>query len=479
MPPRRREDCLRRFFALEPGLDGEFLVGVVTTGIYCLPSCRARKPRPENVRVFGDEAQARSAGLRPCRRCRPDRFYAGIDPERELVRGLAERARRDPADFADASELARASGVGATKLHALFRAHFHTTPAAFLLRARVRKAMRALAREGASVLEAAGEAGFESASAFHENFRKLTGIAPGAYRRLGEEPGFTLALPRAFRPEPLLQLLGRDPGGRSERVQHGRVTKGLVCGELPARLELSFEGGHARARLESARALPRAAWVHAHGIAARWLGLESDPAAFERRAARSAAIARLIRGREGLRVPLTTDAFEGLVWVIVGAQVNVAFASACRGDLIERAGTACGPGLFAHPSPAQVARLEVADLERLRFSRRKAEYLLDSSRAIARGELDLENEAGEPAASVAERLGAVRGLGPWSVQYLLMRAHGFEDCVPAGDVALAAALQRFLGRSTRPDPEETRRALEPFAPHRSLACHHLWRTLVP
>ena len=165
------------------------------------------------------------------------------------------------------------------------------------------------------------------------------------------------------------------------------------------------------------------------------------------------------------------------VWVIVGAQVNVAFAASCRAGLIGLAGTPCGAGMSAHPTPEQVAQLEYADLERLKFSRRKAEYLIDAARAIVRGELDLEGLAEEPASLALERLGAVRGLGPWSVQYLLMRAYGFEDCAPAGDSALASALERFFELETRPDPEETRSRMEPFAPQRSLATFHLWKTL--
>jgi AraC family transcriptional regulator of adaptative response / DNA-3-methyladenine glycosylase II len=230
-------------------------------------------------------------------------------------------------------------------------------------------------------------------------------------------------------------------------------------------------------RVSAARALPRSAWTLVHERVVRWLGLESDPAGFERRAARSREIAWLVRGREGLRIPRSTDAFEGLVWVIVGAQVNVAFASACRAALIRRAGTPAGAGMTAHPTPEQVARLEYADLEELQFSRRKAEYLVDAARAIAAGELDLEGLRLEPATLVQERLAAVRGLGPWSVQYLCLRAYGFEDCAPAGDVALAEALKRFLELDERPDPLETALRMEAFAPHRSLATYHLWKTL--
>jgi 3-methyladenine DNA glycosylase/8-oxoguanine DNA glycosylase len=165
------------------------------------------------------------------------------------------------------------------------------------------------------------------------------------------------------------------------------------------------------------------------------------------------------------------------VWVVVGAQVNVRFAATCRAALIELAGTPVGSDLRAHPLPAQVARLDYADLVRRQFSRRKAEYLIDAARALASGELDLEAWRREPVPLVAERLAAVRGLGPWSVQYLCLRAYGFEDCAPIGDVALAEALKRFFALPARPDPDEATRAMEPFAPHRSLATAHLWRTL--
>jgi 3-methyladenine DNA glycosylase/8-oxoguanine DNA glycosylase len=181
-------------------------------------------------------------------------------------------------------------------------------------------------------------------------------------------------------------------------------------------------------------------------------------------------------GGHGLRLPRSADLFEGLVWVVVGAQVNVSFAAACRAALIELAGTPVGD-MRAHPTPEQVARLDYADLERRQFSRRKAEYLIDAARAIEAGALDLEGWRTEAVTTVQERLTAVRGLGPWSVQYLCMRSYGFEDCAPIGDVALAEALKRFFALGQRPDAAEAARLMEPFAPHRSLATRHLWRSL--
>lgn len=471
-----RDELLRRFHARDPAHQGEFLVGVLTTGIYCLPGCRAKMPKAENVRFFADESAARAAGLRACKRCRPDDFYRHHDPDRECVRALTAEVRADPARFADTAALARSAGLGATKLNALFRRHYHATPADFLTRARVRRSQEQLFAARASVLDAAGESGFESASAFHENFRALTGMTPAAYRELGQAAEFRVALPTGFRASELADLFGRDPEGRTERVRAMTLTKALLLEGVPARIELELGSENARVTVASARKAPREAFRAAHERVVRWLGLESDPAAFERRAARSKDIARLVRGRAGLRLPRSTDLFEGLVWVVVGAQVNVSFASTCRAALIELAGTRVGD-FSAHPTPAEVARLDYADLERRQFSRRKAEYLIDAARALVAGQLDLEGGRHEPVPLVAERLGAVRGLGPWSVQYLLMRAYGFEDCAPIGDVALAEALKRFFELDERPDAPAATRLMESFAPQRSLATLHLWKSL--
>src|SRR4029078_4441650 len=118
--------------------DGKFLIGVLTTGIYCLPSCSARQPKPENVRLFKTEAEAAEAGLRACKRCRPDLFYRGEPADIALCEALAARVRAQPGEHADTAMLARACGVSQTKLGDLLRAHAHITPASRLKREHAR-----------------------------------------------------------------------------------------------------------------------------------------------------------------------------------------------------------------------------------------------------------------------------------------------------------------------------------------------------
>src|ERR1700677_186237 len=133
-----------RLLASDPAYNGRFFVGVMTTGIYCLPSCRARKPKARNVRFFESCEAAREAGLRPCRKCHPDDFARGADPVLETVEALVAEVRASPAAFRDVPAIVKRSGFGSTRLFELFRQHYHTTPADLLLRARLEMVKRRL-----------------------------------------------------------------------------------------------------------------------------------------------------------------------------------------------------------------------------------------------------------------------------------------------------------------------------------------------
>ena len=474
--PLSRQDMLARMYASDPAADGRFLTGVLTTGIYCLPSCRARKPNAENVRFFASEDEARAAGLRPCRRCRPHHFYERYDPDLHLAAGIAGRVRLDPGSLRALDDVVRASGVGATRLHVLFRRHFHTTPAAFLARARVSAARELLAADSTGTGEVAFAVGFESVSAFYDRFRRATGLTPGEYRRLGGQPRFRLRLPADFRPAFALRMLARDPESRTEGARGSAAFKVLRFPGGPAVLRMELADGAAHCSVDAARPLGPDDVRAAHAAAIRLLGLAEDPAPFERRVTERGD-GGLVEGRRGLRVPLTADPWEALVWAVVGQQVNLPFACALRRELVDLCSEPAGGGLMAHPTPDALAGLDVADLRRRRFSGRKAEYLVEAARQVATGDLPLDELAESPAPTAEQRLCAVRGIGPWSAQYVLMRGFGLADCVPVGDSALATALQRWLDLDARPGPAETAALMERFAPFRSLATFHLWQTL--
>lgn len=432
---RLDDDALySQFLRRDPAFDGKFLTGVLTTGIYCLPSCPARRPKRENVRFFQTPEEARASGLRACHRCRPDWFYRGEEWSENLFEQTAARVRNDPARFREIGDIARAAGLSGTALNTLFREHAHESPAEFLRRVRVERVCRLL-REGARPSDAADLAGFESPSAFHHQFSARTGLTPGAYAGLG--PEFTLRLPTGYRIREIAAFHGRDPQGAS---------------------------GFA-ARFEGASAV----WRGDHDAAVRMLGFDSDAPAFERRFGDDPLLGPAILRRRGLRIPLTATPWEALAWAIIGQQINLTFAISLRRALIDLAGGE------AFPTAERVAEMSVDALRAVRFSGSKAEYVIGAARAVASGETPVDRMREVSARRAARLLGAVRGVGPWTVQYTMLRGLGFADCLPAGDAGLAQGLERMLGK--RPGEAEIRELMATYAPWRSLATCHVWASL--
>jgi len=476
-----REEMLARMLGSDPTADGVFVVAVRTTGIYCLPSCRpSRKPKPENVIFYEMPAEARRAGFRACKLCKPEDFYNGHHAEEALIEGLVARVARDPGAYRSTGALATAIGVGASKLHELVRAHYHTTPATLLNRARVAAAQAALLAGSSQVAEIAFAVGFESLSTFNDNFRRYAALIPLDYRRLREQSEFTLTLPQNYPTDRIVRYLGRDRQSVNERVA-GQVYTTVLrvddkvsrCAAVP--VTVSFAPGLAHCRIAGACALDTAGRAQVHGLLLRILGLTNDPARFEAQIADVADLAPLLVGQQGLRVPLIADPFDALVWAITGQQITRAFAYALRRRLIERIGDAVYDGLHAPPRADAVAALEPGELIALGFSRAKADYLLGCARAVVAGQLPLTALADKSATQVERVLLATRGIGPWSAHYLLMRHYGFLDCVPVGDSGLTAGLQRSFALDARPTKGETLLLMARFIPYRSLATFHFWQ----
>lgn len=178
---------IAQMFVGDESVKGDFIVAVRTTRIYCLPTCRPpRKPKPENVTFFQTPLEARAAGFRACKLCRPDEYHMGFDTdierEKTLLDDLVARVASDPGAFSNVKSLVVASGLSSTKLFEVFRTHFDATPLEMLTRLRIAAACRALLQSESQVTEIAFDVGFESLNAFNQNFRKHTGMTPLEYR---------------------------------------------------------------------------------------------------------------------------------------------------------------------------------------------------------------------------------------------------------------------------------------------------------
>jgi AraC family transcriptional regulator of adaptative response/methylated-DNA-[protein]-cysteine methyltransferase len=168
-----RAAMLRAFLARAPSAEGRFLAGVHTTGIFCRPTCKARKPKPENVTFFPDISAALHAGFRPCKLCKP---MDAVTPPPPLVGRLRAAVERDPTGRLTEKDLANL-GIDPSTARRQFRRYYGMTFQAYARARRLGLALRDV-RDGASVTEAQFARGFESASGFRAAFTRIFGLPP-------------------------------------------------------------------------------------------------------------------------------------------------------------------------------------------------------------------------------------------------------------------------------------------------------------
>jgi DNA-3-methyladenine glycosylase II len=283
----------------------------------------------------------------------------------------------------------------------------------------------------------------------------------------------TIALPAGYRHADAYTFHGRDADALAEHVDAdaGRIRKGVLLGGVPTVLDITLHADHAECIVDSDGAAANDA---VHDALVNMLGLRIDPAPFEAAVRDDPLLGPVVARQPGLRVIQSATVFEALTWAIIGQQINLPFAIALRRTFIGLAGRPHASGLWCYPEAADVARLDLERLTSRKFSGAKAETLLRFARLVADGALSLDRA--DDAADVGERLLAVKGIGPWTVNYALLRGWGYADCSLHGDVAVRNAIGRLTG-AERPGLREAEAFLEAYRPHRTMAAAYLWASL--
>ena len=288
---------------------------------------------------------------------------------------------------------------------------------------------------------------------------------------------FTLDLPAAYRQQDVLAFHGRDTQSVAEKVGPSRLRKGMLLGGIPIAIDIALDGTRAECTVEADAALTPAGARDVREATLNILGLRIDPQPFADFSANDTLLGPLARAQPGLRIVQSATVFEALTWAIIGQQINLPFAIALRRTFILQAGRQHSSGLWCYPEAVDVARLAVEDLTSRKFSRAKAETLLRLARLVDAGTLALALPASGGIEAVSAALLAVKGIGPWTVNYALLRGYAYADCSLHGDVAIRAALQTLLGEPEKPDMARTEKILEQYRPHRTMAAAYLWASL--
>ena len=283
---------------------------------------------------------------------------------------------------------------------------------------------------------------------------------------------FEIVLPPGYRRQDVLAFHSRDAEALAEQVGPDGLRKGVLFDGVPTVLAVALADDTARCTIEADGELTPALLACAHEALLNILGLRIDPAAFAAFVRDDPTLGPLVARQPGLRIVQSATVFEALTWAIVGQQINLPFAISLRRTFIGLAGRAHASGLWCYPEAPDVARLDLDELLSRKCSRAKAETLLRLARLVADGAVVLDRE--RPIAGLVQELLAIKGIGPWTVNYALLRGIGYPDCSLHGDVAIRTAFHRLLGGAERPDIQATEALLARYAPHRTMAAAYLW-----
>jgi AraC family transcriptional regulator, regulatory protein of adaptative response / DNA-3-methyladenine glycosylase II len=475
------DQCWQAIEAQDPRLDGWVYCGVRTTGIYCRPSCPARTPKRENVRFYATAAAAQAAGLRACKRCRPDATPGS--PEWDRRADLVGRAMRLIADgIVDregVSGLARRLGYTERHVHRELVSVAGAGPLALARAQRAQTARILLETAELPIADVAHASGWQSVRQFNATIREVFATTPSELRsrarrhgRAQDSGAITLLLPyRApLQADGLIAFLGLRAVPGVEELDDGVYRRSLRLPHGTGTVELRPEDGHilARYRLADLRDLA-AAMQRSRAL----LDLDSDPHAVSSALGSDALLGALVRAAPGRRVAGHVDAHELAVRAVLGQQVSLAGARTLAGRLVAGYGERLERPLggVTHVFPSAQA-LVGADPEGLAMPTARRRALLGLAAALAREELVLD--AGADREEALGRLRSLPGIGPWTAAYVAMRALRDPDAYLPTDLGVRHALEQ-LGHDGRPAAAE--RVAERWRPYRAYAVQYLWASL--
>lgn len=459
--------------------DGQFVTAVRSTGIYCRPSCPARTPKEENVTFYATSAAAHEAGYRACKRCLPE--AAPGSPLWDLRGDVVARAMRLIADGVVDREgvpgLARRLGYSSRHLTRLLAAELGAGPLALARAHRAHTARALLVGTDLSSADVAFSAGFSSVRQFTDTIGEVFGMPPRELRArrsaaAGVEAAageIDLALP-VRGPLDTVGLFGWMRAHAIPGVEVGEERSFARVVRLPGgpgwfEVRLADDG---RLRLR-ARLTALADLGTLISRVRRLFDLDADPSAIDDELARHPELAPAVAAIPGVRVPGAVDADEMLLRAMIGQQISVASARTLQGRLTAALGAVVEVGpepMTLFPEPGVIA---ARGLEVLRGPAARMRAIVEAAGALADGSLTIG--PGDDGAEQRERLLAMRGIGPWTADYVRMRVLGDPDVLLPGDVAARAGAAQ-LGLPS--DPAGFTGWSERLKPWRSYAMAHYW-----
>ena len=473
----------RARLARDSRFDGQFYVGVKTTGIYCRPICPANAPKSKNVTFYPSAAAASDAGFRPCLRCRPE-----CAPGTPAWSGTSTTVRRGlrlisngALDDGDVEILAERLGVTSRHLRRLFSKHLGASPLAVAHTQRLHFAKRLIDETTLPMSHISSAAGYGSVRRFNDTFRRTYGRSPRELRKTGEESERTatlkvrLAYRKPFnwpamlsffagRATPGVEVVAGDTYRRTVCLQgnHGIVEIGPDASD--GYLSLTLHSVNTNALFETVQ------------TAREVFDLDAPVAEIAAVLARDESLRKIQRKFKGVRVPGAWDGFELTIRAILGQQISVKAATTLAGRIAARYGEKLQ--LTGDCDEAELNRIfpPAERLVRARFNNLGVlQSRVDTIRRVAAAVVsgDLHFDVAQDPEEFCMTLKSIRGIGDWTAQYVAMRTLKNPDAFPGSDLGLIKAIEQ----PNRVTPKELLTRAENWRPWRAYAAMLLWSSL--
>lgn len=473
--------CYRAVQSRDARFDGWFVTAVLTTGIYCRPSCPVRLPLARNVRFLPTAAAAQRAGFRACKRCLPD-----ASPGSPLwnARGdVVARAMRLIADGTVDREgvggLAGRLGYTTRQVERLLQGEVGAGPLALARAQRVQTARILIETTSMPISDVAFAAGFSSIRQFNDTVRAACGTTPTMLRRsrfqshelpAGQTIALRFAVRKPFAYQGVFGHLAASAVPGCEEVGAGVYRRTLLLPLGTGIVSLSPRPDHVRCTLalDDVRDLGAAI-----GRCRRLLDLDADPLAVVEALSGDEDLRAVVETAPGQRIPGTVDPHELAVRAVLGQQVSLAAARTHARRIVDTYGTPVadpGGGLtHTFPGVEQLADVDPAHLALPEARRRAVRGLVT---ALAGGDVRLD--PGADWQEARRQLLALSGIGRWTAEIIAMRGLGDPDAFPASDLGVRHAAER-VGLPSQAGDLATRS--ERWRPWRSYVTQYLWATL--
>ena len=286
--------------------------------------------------------------------------------------------------------------------------------------------------------------------------------------------------PRPFSFKHCLDFLDRNPLECLHEVKDGKLRKLLTLAGEPFLLQIDFHGNQLRTQVLN-RAWTTVAANEAEDYLTALFDLDRDLEPFYKFFWEDELMGPVVRDFEGLRIIGFPDLFEALCWSVIGQQINLNFAYRLKERLVKAHGQRLkweGQFYYAFPRAEDIRQIPLKQFQEWQFSQSKASYLLGISEKMVDGQIGSTTLKNLPTEEAVEELIKIKGIGPWSAHYVVMKHLRRSQAYPWQDVGLHNALKALSLSASKPDQEQLHQLGHNWHPWQAYATFYLWHTLV-